>query len=161
MGTLWRDLRYGFRMLARNKGFTSVAILALALGIGPNVAIFSIVYATLLAPLPYPQGDQLVVVWNKFKGERIPTYADDYLRYRSGSKSFSPWISLPGRNFTLPATASRMGTFREERQRLTSTRSSWRSGWPWGVAFCLRRACKILGRQVEIEGLFRKYVWAS
>ena len=88
MGTLWRDLRYGFRMLARNKGFTSVAILALALGIGPNVAIFSIVYATLLAPLPYPQGDQLVVVWNKFKGERIPTYADDYLRYRSGSKSF-------------------------------------------------------------------------
>jgi putative ABC transport system permease protein len=88
MGTLWRDLRYGLRMLARNKGFTAVAILALALGIGPNVAMFSIVWATLLAPLPYPHGDQLVVVWNKVKGERTPGSADDYLQYLAESRSF-------------------------------------------------------------------------
>src|SRR5271170_1919626 len=88
MGTLWRDLRYGFRMLARNKGFTAVAILALALGIGPNVAIFSIVWATFLAPMPYPQANQLVVVWTKIKGERSPSSANTYLQYLAQSKSF-------------------------------------------------------------------------
>jgi putative ABC transport system permease protein len=88
MRNLWRDFRYGFRMLARNKGFTAVAVLALALGIGPNVAMFSIIYATFLAPMPYPNANQLVVVWNKVKGERIPTSADDYLKYLAESKSF-------------------------------------------------------------------------
>ena len=57
-----RDVRFGLRMLARNKGFAAIAILALALGIGPNVAIFSIIWATFLAPLPYPNANQLVVV---------------------------------------------------------------------------------------------------
>ncbi len=75
-------------MLARNKGFASVALLALALGIGPNVAIFSIIYATFLAPLPYPHAEQLVVVWTRVKGERIPTRANDYLQFAGQSKSF-------------------------------------------------------------------------
>jgi len=96
MGNWWRDLRYGLRMLANNKGFAAVAILALALGIGPNVAIFSIVWATFLAPLPYPDADQLVAVWTKVKGERSPSRADDYLQYLRESKSFQrldfwPW----------------------------------------------------------------------
>lgn len=60
----WRDLRFGFRLLGKNKGFTSIAVLALALGIGPNTAIFSIVYATLLAPMPYPKPD-LPIHWSK------------------------------------------------------------------------------------------------
>ncbi len=94
-----RDIRYGLRTLARNKGFTAVAILALALGIGPNTAIFSVVWATLLAPLPYPDADQMVVVWLKAKGERGPSSADDYLAYKSQSRSFqrldySPWAQL-------------------------------------------------------------------
>ena len=88
MGTLWRDFRYGFRMLARNKGFTAVAILALTLGIGPNVAIFSIIWATFLAPLPYPEANQLVVVWTKVKGERSPSRTDDYVQYLTQSTSF-------------------------------------------------------------------------
>jgi putative ABC transport system permease protein len=83
-----RDLRFGWRMLARNKGFASVAILALALGIGPNVAIFSIIYATFFAPLPYPHPEQLVVVWTRVKGERIQTRANDYLTFVSQAKSF-------------------------------------------------------------------------
>ena len=88
MGTLWRDFRYGFRMLARNKGFTAVAILALALGIGPNVAMFSIIYATFLSPLPYPNADQLVVLWPMVKGERSAMRADDFVQYQAQSKSF-------------------------------------------------------------------------
>ena len=83
-----RDLRFGWRMLARNKGFAAVAILALALGIGPNVAIFSIIYATFLAPMPYPHAEQLVVVWTEVKGERNPTIGNDYLQYAGQSKSF-------------------------------------------------------------------------
>jgi putative ABC transport system permease protein len=88
MGKLRRDIGFGLRMLARNKGFTGIAILVLALGIGPNVAIFSIVWATFLAPLPYPHPDELVVVWTKVKGERNPTRADDYLQYRAQSNVF-------------------------------------------------------------------------
>jgi hypothetical protein len=104
MEMLWRDLRYGLRMLARNQGFTAVAILALALGIGPNVAMFSIIWATFLSPMPYPNANQLVVVWTMVKGERSPTRADDYEQFRSQSKAlqcldFSSWSIL---HFTNP-----------------------------------------------------------
>jgi putative ABC transport system permease protein len=83
-----RDVRFGLRMLARNKGFTAVAILALALGIGPNVAIFSIIWATFLAPLPYPNAKQLAVVWSHYKGERNGTGAADFAEWAARSQSF-------------------------------------------------------------------------
>ena len=88
MTGLLQNLHYAVRQWRRSPGFTAVAMMTLALGIGPNVAIFSVIWAVFLTPLPYPNGNRLVVIWTKSKGERNPCRADDYLQYLSQSKSF-------------------------------------------------------------------------
>ena len=80
---LWQNLRYSGRMLRKKPGFTLVAVLTLALGIGATTAIFSVVYATLFEPLPYPKPDQLVMVWSKVNQTRNSVSAGDYLKWRT------------------------------------------------------------------------------
>ncbi len=88
VNNFWRDVRFGFRLLRKSPGFTSVAVLALALGIGANTAIYSIVYTTLLEPLPYPDPNQLVMVWSKIQGNRNVVSVGDYLDWKRGSDVF-------------------------------------------------------------------------
>ena len=101
MPNVLRDTRFGFRLLRKRPGFAAVAILALALGIGANTAIFSIFYATLIAPFPYPQPDQLVVVWSQAHGNKDAVSAGDFLDWQRESKVFQILGGVAGDFFNL------------------------------------------------------------
>jgi putative ABC transport system permease protein len=88
MSKLWRDFRFAVRLWTKNPGFTSIAMLTLALGIGATTAIFSVIYSVVLAPLPYPKADQLAMVWSKVNGERQPTSVSDYLDWKRQNTAF-------------------------------------------------------------------------
>jgi hypothetical protein len=91
MKSLLQDLRYGCRMLLKKPGYTIVAALALALGIGANSAIFSVVNALLLKPLPFDDLDRVVALWEKVPSqgvERNETAVANYLDWRTQSNSF-------------------------------------------------------------------------
>jgi putative ABC transport system permease protein len=92
METLWQDIRFGFRMLLKRPGFTAVAVVALALGIGANTAIFSVVNAVLLKPLPFREPERVVMVWLKGAeaagGDRVPMSTADFLEWRAQTHSF-------------------------------------------------------------------------
>src|SRR5260370_24209015 len=91
MNNLLKDLRYGITSLRKHPGFSFTVVLVLALGIGANSAIFSVVNGVLLRPLPYQNPDRLVMIWGNFQKliiERLPAKAAEYEDYRAQSQIF-------------------------------------------------------------------------
>jgi putative ABC transport system permease protein len=101
MPKLLQNFRFSLRMLAKNPGLTITVLLTLALGIGANTAIFTVDYATLLAPLPYPQPDQLVMVWSKIQGSRNGISAGDFLDWKHQNSAFEDINAWTGASFNI------------------------------------------------------------
>src|SRR5262245_65754318 len=106
MQTLWQDLRYSARILFKKPGFTLIAVLTLCLGIGANTAIFSVVYALLLRPLPYFEPDRLVLLTNKTSsaprsGISYPNFSD----WRDRAQSFEGMSACGNEGFNLTGVA--------------------------------------------------------
>ena len=109
--TMWQDARRGCRALAKTPGFTLVAVLTLALGIGANTAIFSVVKAVLLEPLPYADPDARVMIWSKWVSfDKTWVSEGELLEYRKRSttmRDIAAWSS--GRNLTGDGESIRVG----------------------------------------------------
>ena len=101
MQTLLKNVRFSLRMLARNPGLTLTVLLTLAIGIGANTAIFTVDYATLLAPLPYPQPEQLVMVWSKIQTYHNGVSAGDFLDWKQQNTVFQDLCAWSGASFNL------------------------------------------------------------
>ncbi|MGH9818425.1 MAG: ABC transporter permease, partial [Candidatus Acidiferrales bacterium] len=105
METFLQDVKYGARMLAKSPAFALVAILTLALGVGANTAIFSVVNAALLRPLPYPDPNQLVMVWANVERRGGPaqewTNPADLHDWRTQNQVFAEMAAVGGDEATL------------------------------------------------------------
>src|SRR5215212_312926 len=95
MDSIIKDIRYGLRSLLKRPGFTAITLIALALGIGANTAIFSLVNAVILQPLPYQDPDRLVWVYGNIRngGNRASVAPPDFLDYRSQNKTFEQFAA--------------------------------------------------------------------
>jgi predicted permease len=104
METLWQDLRYGARMLRRNPGFAAVAILTLAIGIGANIIIFSVVNGILLKPLPFPDSQSVVTIWETFANRNVTrgtASAAEYLDWRDMNHVFQELSASRALSFSI------------------------------------------------------------
>ena len=102
MGTLLQDLRYGLRMLAKSPGFTAIAVLTLALGIGANTALFSVVNGVLLNPLPYPHPDRLFALYSRVANFQESSISyPNFLDWQRDNRSFAALAAYRSDNFNL------------------------------------------------------------
>ncbi|MBZ5595711.1 MAG: ABC transporter permease [Acidobacteriia bacterium] len=113
-----QDLRYGLRMLAKNPGFTAITVLTLALGIGANTAMFSVIDSVLLRPLPYRESDRLMVVWEKPPGElRNGVSGANFLDWRDQNHVFEHLAGLTFASFNISG--------KDLPERVDGWRTSW------------------------------------
>lgn len=104
---LWQDLRYALRQLRRSPGFAIVCLVTLALGIGANTAMFSIVQGVILAPLPFPHADRLVFLWEKRPGvPQLDVSYPNFEDWQRTARSFDAMSALTFHNFDLTAPGS-------------------------------------------------------
>ena len=101
MQSLLRNIRFSFRMLRKNLGLTLTVAITLALGIGATTAIYTVVYATLLAAMPYPKPNQLVMVWSKVGQGRNSVSAADYLEWKQQSHVFQDLVAFNATTFNM------------------------------------------------------------
>ena len=109
MRTFWQDLRYSSRTLMKRPAFTAVAVLTLALGIGANTAVFSVVNAVLLRPLPYPNADRLVTVWGNLHREgltKMTASVPEFTDYQQRSQVFAQLAAYGWQSFNLTGDGS-------------------------------------------------------
>jgi putative ABC transport system permease protein len=115
--TLLKDVRFGARALAKRRGFTAVAVLTLTLGIGMNTAIFSVVNAVLLRPLPYENSHDLVQIWGtQPQLDTAPMSPANFLDWREQNRVFERVAAYTGQNFNLSGV--------DEPERIRATRVS-------------------------------------
>jgi putative ABC transport system permease protein len=134
MADLWQDLRYGARMLMKQPGFTLIAVLTLSLGIGANTAIFSVVNAVLLRPLPYQQPERLVFMYDSLTGFGIAKAGlmeAEYLRLREQAQSLEQVALYTSTTLTL--------TGADEPERISSGTASGNFFATLGVPLALGR----------------------
>src|ERR1700749_78293 len=105
-----QNLRFGGRLLRKNPGFAAVAVATLAIGIGANTAIFSVIYAALLATMPYPNPQQLVMVWSRVRGNNNGVSAGDFLDWKRQNSTFQNLIAWSdvAYNFATPDQPERI-----------------------------------------------------
>ena len=137
--TWWQDLRFSLRMLRKNPGFTAVAVLTLALGIGANTAIFSVFDALLLRPLNYSNPDRLVAIHEAIPAlsnlaPLLPVNASHFRYWQKNARSFNQLILLSGNTFTLTGVGDAL--------RVPGARVSW-------------NIFSMLGVQVQLGRTFR------
>src|ERR1051325_944794 len=107
MRSLWQDLRYGFRILPKQRGFTTVAIIALALGVGATSAVFSIVNAVLLHPLAIEEPERVVMLWENNPARNhaeVEVSYPNYVSWRERNHVFEEVAALPSVNLDRKST---------------------------------------------------------
>jgi predicted permease len=141
---LWHDVRYGYRMLWKNPGFTAVVVLTLALGIGANTAIFSVVDAVLLRPLPFPRPEQLVLLRDDLAGRQMENVGMSVPELKDLQQSADVFEEVAG---VWPVDANLTGSDRPERIELLAVSPNYFSLLGAGA-----RLGRVFGPQDKAEG---------
>lgn len=143
MNTFLKDIRYGFRSLLKRPAFTAIALVALALGIGANTAIFSLVNAVVLQPLPYSDPDRLVWVWGKkLDGTNRASVAPlDFLDFRAQNKTFDQFAA----SITVPVPVNLTGSGEPERLNASAVTGNYFDAF--GVTPALGRGFSLVNEQ--------------